>query len=377
MAKKKAQSGKKGDADAQPAKKKRRVYVKQSTIPRHSLRDALTIAQCITDNFAGDPTPPHQVAMALDISPTSSVWKSLAGAAVGYGLTKGAHNAANISLTALGTRCTAPTEEGDDVVARCEAALTPKLGKQFFGKYDRAKFPSDTIAKNVLQQTFNVPADRVDESLQILKDNGAFVGIIHNTKTGPFVSTDSLSPSPVTLEHEPDDPAAEESDAEAGPTGHDEATPPPVDVPIVPAKEQQPLRVFITHGKNKKILEQVKDVLELYDIDYEVAVEEESPAIPVSQKVLTAMRKCHAGIMIVSADDDKAAESGTINNNVLIEIGAAFVLYDQQVVLLWDKDLPVPSNLQGLYRCEFIGNELSFPVGTKLAKAIKGFRAKK
>lgn len=122
------------------------------------------------------------------------------------------------------------------------------------------------------------------------------------------------------------------------------------------------------------IVEQVKDVLELYDIEFEVAVEEETTAIPVPQKVLMAMRRCDAGIMIVSADDDNAASAGTINNNVLIEIGAAFVLYDQKVVLLWDKRLKVPSNLQGLYRCDFEGNQLSFAAGTKLAKAVKGFR---
>lgn len=63
-----------------------------------------------------------------------------------------------------------------------------------------------------------------------------------------------------------------------------------------------------------------------------------------------------------------------INTNVLIEIGAAFVLYDQGVVLLWDKRLKVPSNLQGLYRLEFEGAELSFVTGTKLAKAVKTLR---
>jgi hypothetical protein len=59
---------------------------------------------------------------------------------------------------------------------------------------------------------------------------------------------------------------------------------------------------------------------------------------------------------------------------VLIEIGAAFVLYDRRVVLLWDKRLPVPTNLQGLYRCEFEGDELSWSAGMKLMKAIKGFK---
>jgi predicted nucleotide-binding protein len=79
--------------------------------------------------------------------------------------------------------------------------------------------------------------------------------------------------------------------------------------------------------------------------------------------------------MIVSNDvTESDLIEAKINNNVLIEIGAAFVLYDQKVVLLWDKTLKVPSNLQGLYRCEFEGNQLSFVVGTKLAKAIKNFR---
>ena len=64
----------------------------------------------------------------------------------------------------------------------------------------------------------------------------------------------------------------------------------------------------------------------------------------------------------------------TINENVLIEIGAAFVLYDKRVVLLWDCRLPVPSNLQGLYRCEFEGNDLSWSAGMKLMKAIKQFK---
>ena len=134
-------------------------------------------------------------------------------------------------------------------------------------------------------------------------------------------------------------------------------------------------RVFISHGKNMGIVDQVKDVLELYDIEYEIAIEEETTAIPVPQKVLSAMRRCQAGIMVVSADEQSgSAEVAKINNNVLIEIGAAFVLYDQKVVLLWDKALKVPSNLQGLYKCEFDGNQLSFAVGTKLAKAVKGFR---
>ena len=51
---------------------------------------------------------------------------------------------------------------------------------------------SDKIAKNVLEQEFDVPAARLDDTLKLLKDDGSFVGFIHQTKTGSFVSIDDL-----------------------------------------------------------------------------------------------------------------------------------------------------------------------------------------
>jgi predicted nucleotide-binding protein len=70
----------------------------------------------------------------------------------------------------------------------------------------------------------------------------------------------------------------------------------------------------------------------------------------------------------------KADGTFGINQNVLIEIGAAFVLYEKRVVLVWDRRIAVPSNLQGLYRCEFEGNELSWSAGMKLMKAVNQFK---
>lgn len=350
--------------------KVKRTRVSQSEIPRHSLREALTVAHAITDNFAGQPTTHPQIAMALNISPTSSSWRTLTGAAVAYGLTKGGYGTDKISLQELGRRATAPTIEGDDLLAKAESALKPKVFADFFAKYHRAKFPLDKIAMNVLMHDFSVPSERVQDVLETIKDNGAFVGFIHQTKTGPFVSTDDLKPSPVTLSYSEITTEKEEMQDQLEGETHEHP-----ETINKQKKETEEFKVFISHGKNMNIVEQVKEVLGLSDIDCEIAEEEETTAIPVPQKVLTAMRRCQAGIMVVSADDDVAASTGTINNNVLIEIGTAFVLYDQKVVLLWDKRLKVPSNLQGLYRCEFEGDQLSFNSGTKLAKAVKGFRA--
>jgi hypothetical protein len=149
--------------------------------------------------------------------------------------------------------------------------------------------------------------------------------------------------------------------------------------PLPPAGKVTPegIRCFISHGSNMDLVDQVQTMLGLADIQSEVAVKEESSAIPVPEKVFSAMRRCTTGIIVVSVDETRKDKDGkyTINENVLIEIDAAFVLYDKRVVLLWDKRLSVPSNLQGLYRCEFEGNELSWSAGMKLMKAIRGFKS--
>jgi hypothetical protein len=352
--------------------KEKRSYISQADIPSRPLRDALRVAQAITDNYAGKPTAPHDVAMALELSPTSSGWRELAAAALGYGLTKGSWNADRISLEVLGQRATAPTEEGDDIRAKAEAALRPKILGGFFSKYNKAKFPPDPIAKNVLQQEFNVPPERADTALIVVKDNGQFAGFIRDTKTGPFVAIDDPQPIPVRVLEIPETPEVPKS--EQGNATEHKTVLPPVS-PNNSGVEKGQFKVFISHGKNMAIVDQVKDILGLYDIEFEIAIEEETAAIPVPTKVMSAMRRCQAGIMVVTADEqNKVADGYTINTNVLIEIGAAFVLYDQRVVLIWDRRLKVPSNLQGLYRLEFEGSEISFATGTKLAKAVKGLR---
>lgn len=123
--------------------------------------------------------------------------------------------------------------------------------------------------------------------------------------------------------------------------------PPDAEKPEAPTEPPPPperLRVFIAHGKNMEIVEQVQTMLSLADIESEVAEEEETTAIPVPEKVFDAMRRCRAGIIVVSAEN---GDTTTVNQNVLIEIGAAFVLYERRVILVWDKTVPVPLEPSG------------------------------
>lgn len=198
---------------------------------------------------------------------------------------------------------------------------------------------------------------------------------IDKPELAAFVEGGPVSP-PWT---KPDDAEPDDEAADTGEAAQDDPEPekpetqePSDDRPSPP----EPLRVFISHGSNSDIVEQIEVMLDVASIEAEIAEAEETTAIPVPEKVLNSMRRCSAGIIAVTVDEGRKDDEGnyTLNENVLIEIGAAFVLYDRRVVLLWDKRLTVPSNVQGLYRCEFEGDELSWTAGMKMMKAIQGFK---
>ncbi len=173
-----------------PVKDGKRTYFKQADFPQMDLQQAQKIASTIVDNFAGKEASPPDIALALGISPSSSAWPPLAGSSVAYGLTDGGVNAKVIKLTDLGRKLTAPEVDGEDITARLDAIMQPRILKEFFERYRRAKFPNDTIATNVLK-TFGIPADRVASAIEIIKANGRYAGIIRETPTGPFVNLDS------------------------------------------------------------------------------------------------------------------------------------------------------------------------------------------
>ena len=363
----------------QPAKagKPKRVYFSQGEFPQESLQEAERVAAAIMDNYAGQGASPPDVALAVGVSPSSSTWRVLSGSAIAYGLTDGGPNADRISLTALGRQLVAPEEEGQDLAARREAILQPRIMREFFEKYRRAKFPSDTTGKNVLR-SMGVPDDRLDQALKTLFENGQYSGVIRDTPTGPYVNLDSPGvPLPA---------ATSTPDAEPG-EGHPEpreTEPAPVAPPAPPtAKEAFAVtaasrRVFVSHGKQRAIANQIKELLGFGQFEPVVSVERESTAIPVPEKVFEDMRSCSAGVVHVTPEgeylDREGKQHSKINDNVLIEIGAAMALYGKRVVLLVEKGLDIPSNLQGLYRCEYEGDQLDYEATMKLLKTFAQFR---
>lgn len=64
-----------------------------------------------------------------------------------------------------------------------------------------------------------------------------------------------------------------------------------------------------------------------------------------------------------------------LNQNVLIEIGAAMALYCRKFILLVENGTALPSNLQGLYEVRYDGGKLDYDATMKLLKAFNDFRA--
>lgn len=330
----------------------------------------MKIACALWENFAGKGAAPHNVAMALELSPTSGGWRNLCGASIAYGLSEGGYNASAITLTELGRRLVAPTQEGDDAVARREAALKPRIPGEFFRRYDRAKFPRDDIAANVLSG-MGIPKERTVPLVALIKENGRFAGIIQETKTGPFVALDDQPTIPIAKHDRDLERPFPETKIEVRDAGN--ALPSPA---LAAANNS---RVFITHGKNAKIVEQIQKLVTLGGFTPIVSVQRETAAKPVPDKVMDDMRSCGAAVIHVGSEgilrNDDGEEFPQINPNVLIEIGAAMALYRGRFILVVEEGVKLPSNLQGLYESRYRGDSIELDAGMKVLEALRGLKA--
>ncbi len=144
------------------------------------------------------------------------------------------------------------------------------------------------------------------------------------------------------------------------------------------ADDQRRKRVFITHGKNRDLVDPIKKLLEYGELEPVVSVDRQSVSKPVPEKVLDDMRASGAAIIHVDADrtitDTDGVEHVLLNPNVLIEIGAAMAFYGRRFILLVRDGVKLPSNLQGLYEVRYSGETLDAHATIKLLEAIRDIK---
>lgn len=345
-----------GEPQGRPSRKK----ISQADIPSISLAKALRVPHALSESYGSDPMRPIDVAAAVNMTPSSGPFRTMCGAALGYGLTDGGPNAPVISLQPLGKRIVAPTEVGDDRRALREAALKPTLAQRFYSKYDGSPLPPRTIAQNVLA-TFDVPADRTSAVFDLLIENARFVGFLKKIKDKDYIDTGSpisgddgaaewLAPDdddvPVDVEMEEiaeDPPAPPARQPDSAGDGHKNA-------------------IFLGHGSNRKPMEQLVKILNEYGIPHKQAVEEANRARPIPQKVGDVMRECGAAILVFTADREYFDKDGQPiwrpSENVSHELGAASILYGDRIVVFKEKGIELPSNFSSVGYIEFEKDKL-------------------
>ena len=325
-----------------PQKKKRRKRATEA-YPKNSLMDALRIAESIRDNSAGKPYSRLDLAKSLGYSPSTGSFRTLITSSTRYGLTTGSYGAKTIKLTPLGTSIMYPQNPDEKANGLKKALFNIELFKRFFSDYDNSKLPSVEYLTNTLNRTYGIPIEDCKKCYAMIVKNAKELGILDNISGSEYIRLDKLAKT----QNVPSAPVSEVETPEIEtPEGET-----PEEVAISPSEPclEKPT-VFISHSKNITIVDQIKTILEFGDFEYKIAEEKETTAIPIPEKVFGLMKQCNCAIINVSADEQEKREDGTygVNANVLTEIGGAFLRYDRKVILLVDKRVELPSNLQGL-----------------------------
>lgn len=85
-----------------------------------------------------------------------------------------------------------PTTEGDDLAAKREALLKPKIVGDFLRKYDNAALPAEAIAKNVLQER-GVPAARLDDVYDLILSGANELGFLRELSGKRYVDLSGVA----------------------------------------------------------------------------------------------------------------------------------------------------------------------------------------
>jgi len=302
--------------------------------PRHSLKEALRVAEAIWKNNQGQPYDTIDLAKSLDKTPKSSGFVMLLSSSYRYGLTEGSYRSAKISLTDLGSAIVAPTEGSDVKASLRKAMLTPDLFQKVYTRMDRKPIPKEDVFTNTLMKEFGVPKDDLETCYGVIKQNISDYGLSQTVKDTTYLQLDKLAAVPET---------GEKPEPEAGPS---EEKPPLAEMTL--ETKEIPKQIFVAHGKNKKPLEQLKAILTQFKVPFQVAIDEPHKGRAISDKVAQLMRNCTSGIFIFTADEKTADPQGgevwRPSDNVVFELGAGTVIYGKKIVIFREEGVSFGSD---------------------------------
>jgi len=337
----------------------------KSDFPKYTLEDTLRVAKALQEANGGQPLPPTETAIALEMSPGSSEFRTILSSSIKYGLTSGSYNQERVSLEELGRNIVEPTSPESSQRSLVTAALNPPTFRSIYDYFKGKKLPEATFFQNTVVREFGVSREHAEKCVTIFNANMEYVGLVRVATTGRWLSTEAV-PVQVPPRGTESQPESEEHVHEAVVSG--EAPP--------RTSEQPRVRnaLFIGHGANKKPLEQLKRILDEYKIPYKVAVEEPNRFRPISQKVADIMKECGAATLIFTADEEfRDAEGKSIwkpSENVVYKLGVASVLYGGKIIIFKEDGVHFPSNFRDIGYIGFEKDALSAKVNELFKELI-------
>lgn len=329
----------------------------KSLFPKRTLKDALRVAEAIQSNNAGEPYDRLDLAKALDNSPSSSSFRALITASGQFGLTAGSYAAEQISLTDLGRLIVAPRTPTERNQALLSALMSIHIFKTFFTKFDTKKMPEAELVKNTLSRDLKIPTNRIKACYDMILENARELGILDEISGNTYVrlsqlSTESLPPKKHEMREDEETSAFEDEEEE------EEVSEASSALMETPRKNQ----VFIVHGKNRKPLEQLKNILDRWKVPYLAAIDEPHKGRPISKKVADLMHECTSAIVMFTADEKYTDDKGNViyrpSDNAVYELGASSILYGDKIVILKENEVTLASDFSDLGYISFEKDKL-------------------
>jgi len=360
----------------------RKTGTKNRNYPPLTLDQALRVPTAIQDQASGMDVGRLTLAELLDVTPSSSSFRELVTSSRMYRLTTGGINAEEFSLTELGDRAT-----GGDEVARIaaykEAVLNIAPYRKFFEAFANKRLPVPQPFHEFLIKSADVPEERAEECAEFILNDAKTAGIIRPVKGSDYVDlSDTTGSKAVYEEDEEFGESTDEEDQKSEESTEGEKaglTDQPSSTELRESASQgKPKKVFIAHGKNRTPLEQLKKALDQFKVNYAVAVDKPNQGRPISRKVANLMEEeCSSGIFMFTADErfvreteDGQEEVWRPSENVVYELGAASILYDNRIVIFKEKDVNFPSDFSDLGYIEFEKDQLVAELGSLFTELV-------
>lgn len=312
--------------------------------PIHTLEEALTVAVAIQEVNAGLPFERVLLAKALGTTPSSSGYTLKINSSSKYGLTKGKYNDNIINLTSGGEAIVAPKDDEEEKVALIEAATLPEVFDGFYRMLNKKRLPEDTYAQNMLNRELNIHPELTNECLNIIKSNGVYVGILKEVDGVLNVDIDQAQQSP-SLQSVSQ--MTSDTKVESSANKHVE----------IQGKDIRDHEVFIGHGGDSNALDVVREIFDEFQILYSDSVTDtEDVNQPISARISNKMQECMAAVIILTNEQEYQRDLISVGRKIekiLYQVGAAYVLYGEKIVILKETGFQPSLMLPGVRIVEF------------------------